>query len=111
LRAGLLSDPEVIARLNEQFVCTFIIIDDLEKRAARGDEFARRLAAEWVYPVEMMFARPDGAVVSKLNSFKDFPGMHPDVAAPPGTRHRTFDDEHTHRDFFLKHLADHFGKE
>jgi hypothetical protein len=111
LRAGLLSDRKVIARLNNQFVCTSIIIDDLEKRAGRGDELAKLLAPSWEYPLEMMFARPDGSVVSKLNSFKDFPGMHPDVAAPPGTRHRAFDDEHAHRDHFLKHLAAHFGEE
>jgi hypothetical protein len=111
LRAGLLSDPQVIARLNEQFVCTLIIIDDLEKRAAGGDELAKLLAPRWEYPVEMMFARPDGTVVSTLNSFKDFPGVHPDVAAPPGKRHRALDNEHAHRDHFLKHLAVHFGKE
>jgi hypothetical protein len=101
----------VIARLNKQFVCTLIIIDDLEKHAGRGDELARLLVPQWEYPVEMMFARPDGTVVLKLNSFKDFPGIHPDVASPPGTRHREFDDEHVHRDHFLKHLAAHFGKE
>jgi hypothetical protein len=111
LRAGLLSDPKVIARLNAQFVCTLIIIDDLEKHAARGDALAKLLAAQWEYPVEMMFARPDGTVIAKLNSFKDFPGMHPDVAAPPGKRHRAFNDDHVHRDHFLKHLAAHFDKE
>jgi hypothetical protein len=111
LRAGLLADPKVIARLNEKFVCTFIIIDDLEKRAEGGDELAKLLASEWVYPVEMMFARPDGTVVSKLNSFKDFPGMHPDVAAPPRTKHRVYDNEHAHRGYFLEHLAVHFPKE
>jgi hypothetical protein len=111
LRAGLLSDPQVIARLNKQFVCTLIIIDDLEKRAAQGDELAKRLLPQWEYPVEMMFARPDGTVLTRLNSFMDFPGMHPDVAAPPGTRHRAFDDEHTQREHFLKHLALQFGKE
>ena len=100
----------MISRLNEEFVCTLIIIDDLEKRAECGDNLAKLLAASWEYPVEMMFARPDGTVVAKLNSFKDFPGMHPDVAAPPGTRHRAFDDEHSHRDHFLKQLAAHFGK-
>ena len=87
MRAGLLSDPKVITRLNKDFVSTSIIIDDLEKRAADGDELAKKLAAEWVYPVEMMFLMPDCTVVSKLNSYKDFPGMHPDVSAPPGKRH------------------------
>jgi hypothetical protein len=101
----------VIARLNKDFVCTSIIIDDLEKRAAAGDELARKLAAQWEYPVEMMLATPAGEVVAKLNSFKDFPGMHPDVSAPPGTHHASRHDEHAHRDIFLKVVADHFGKE
>jgi hypothetical protein len=101
----------VISRLNEGFVNTSVIIDDLEKRAASGDEMARALVAEWEYPVEMMFVKPDGSLISKLNSFKDFPGMHPDVAAPPGTKHRALEDEHSHRDHFLEHLARHFGRE
>ena len=51
MRAGLLSDPKVIHRLNEDFVCTSIIIDDLQKRADAGDEYAKRLAKAWNYPV------------------------------------------------------------
>jgi hypothetical protein len=111
LRAGLLSDREVISRLNGRFVCTSIIIDDLEKRAAGGDELAKQLAAQWEYPVEMMFLTPAGALVSKLNSFKDFPGMHPDVAAPPGNRHVGTGDEHSHSTLFLNRVALHFGRE
>jgi hypothetical protein len=92
-------------------VCTSIIIDEAEKRAAAGDELARQLVADWEYPVEMLFLRPTAAVVSKLNSFKDFPGMHADVSAPPGKRHMGRGDEHSHREIFLKHLMVHFGKE
>jgi hypothetical protein len=111
LRAGLLSDPKVISRLNRDFVSTSIIIDDLEKRAADGDDFAKKLAAEWVYPVEMMFVTPECAVVSKLNSYKDFPGMHPDVSAPPGKRHAARMQEQSHSEAFLSHLGRHFGPE
>jgi hypothetical protein len=111
LRAGLLSDPKVISRLKQRFVCTSIIIDDLEQRAARGDELAKQLVAHWEYPVEMVFLTPAGTLVSKLNSFKDFPGMHPDVSAPPGTRHQTTAPEHSHTNVFLNHLAAHFGRE
>jgi hypothetical protein len=111
LRAGLLSDPKVITRLNKAFVCTSIIIDDLEKQAATGDPFAKRLVAEWVYPVEMMFLTPAGTLVAKLNSFKDFPGMHPDVSAPPGTRHVARQAEHSHSNIFLNLVARHFGSE
>jgi hypothetical protein len=92
-------------------VCTSIIIDDLEKRAAGGDELAKQLAAQWVYPVEMMFLTPSATLVSKLNSFKDFPGIHPDVSAPPGKRYVARGDKHAHKNMFLNHLARHFGKE
>jgi hypothetical protein len=111
LRAGLLSDPEVITRLNKGFVCTSIIIDDLEKRAANGDALAKQLVGHWVYPVEMIFLKPSGALISRLNSYADFPGMHPDVVAPPQGQHRTLQDEHYHTKIFLNHLALHFGKE
>ena len=110
MRAGLLSDREVIARLNSGFVSTSIIIDDLEKRAVAGDELAKQMVAQWEYPVEMMFLTPACQLVSKLNSFKDFPGMHPDVSAPPGSRHVDSTGERTHQTIFLDHLALHFGR-
>jgi len=108
LRAGLLSDPEVISKLNTNFVCTTILIDDVRRRADGGDEFAKQLKAQWTYPLEMMFLRTDGSLVSKLNSFKDFPGVHPDVAAPPGKPRIEVANERAHADVFLKHLAEHF---
>jgi len=111
LRAGLLSDREVITRLNSSFVNTTIIIDDLEKRAAHGDALAQHLVAQWEYPVEMVFLTPTCKLVSKLNSFKDFPGMHPDVSAPPGNRHKAADQEHSHTNIFLNHVVLHFGQE
>lgn len=110
MRAGLLSDPEVIRRLNDQFVCTTVLIDDARKLADKGDGLAKRLAAEWTYPLEMMFLRPDGTLVFKLNSFKDFPGVHPDVAAPPGKERVVLPDERSHIEGFLKQLDDHFPK-
>jgi hypothetical protein len=111
LRAGLLSDPEVIARLNSGFVCTSIIIDDLEQRAKSGDELAKRLVGQWEYPVEFILARTDGTVVSKMNSFKDFPGIHPDVSAPPGHQHSALRDERTHAEVFLREVDFYFPKE
>ncbi len=92
-------------------MCTAIIIDDLQKRAATGDELAKVLAANWEYPVEMMFATPACTLVSRLNSFKDFPIMHPDVAALAGEREVTGEEEHSHPSVFLKHVAAHFAKE
>jgi hypothetical protein len=100
----------VIGRLNAGFVCTSAIIDDLEKRAKAGDGLAKELAAQWEYPVEMLFCTPDGRVVSKMNSFKDFPGVHPDVSAPPHKGSQPAPtDERAHAHSFLKNLAEHFG--
>jgi hypothetical protein len=109
LRAGLLSDPRVITRVNQKFVSTSIIIDDLEKRAASGDELAKQLVAHWEYPVEMIFLTPAGTLVTKLNSFEDFPRMHPDVSAPVRNRHAAGKDEHSN--LFLNHVAIHFSRE
>src|SRR5262249_13804327 len=102
-------DPEVIRRLNRNFVCTSIIIDDVQKRAETGDELAKQLTTQWEYPLELIFLTPDCRLVSRLNSFKDFPGVHPDVVAPPQTRHVGRDQEQSHSGIFLKHLASHFG--
>ncbi len=114
MRAGLLSDPEVISRLNKDFVCTSVIIDDAQKQAESGDALAKQLADQWEYPVEMMFLSPSASsnactLVSKLNSYKDFPGVHRDVVAPPKKQHVDREDGSSHRDIFLKHLAVHFG--
>jgi hypothetical protein len=109
LRAGLLSDPEVIKRLNKTFVCTSVIIDDAQKRADAGDPLAKQLASLWEYPIEMLFFTPDGRLVSKLNSAQDFPGIHLDVVAPPKIEHKVRNDGHSHEDIFLSHIAGHFG--
>ncbi len=108
MRAGLLSDPEVISRLNKNFVCTTVLIDDVRKRAEGGDELAKRLRDNWTYPLQMMFLGPDGKLVSKLNSFQDFPGVHPDVAAPPGKERVEVTNARAHAEAFLKHLSEHF---
>ena len=101
----------MINRLNKDFVSTSIIIDDLEKRAKAGDPLAQPLMSQWQYPVEMFFVTPAGKLVSKLNSFEDFPGVHPDVVAPPRGKHVPVEHERTHIDVFMKHVTDHFGSE
>ena len=110
MRAGLLSDPKVIQRLNEDFVCTSIIIDDLNERAEKGDAFAKRLAPEWHYPVEMVFLAPDGKVVAKLNSYDDFPTVHPDVSSPPEKQRPAVNGDESHSDRFLDLIDRHFEK-
>jgi hypothetical protein len=107
LRAGLLSDPEVIRRLNDRFVCTTVLIDDARAQAAGGDTLAKQLEAHWKYPLQIMFLKQDGSLISKLNSFEDFPGVHPDVAAPPEKQRLVRTGERDHAEAFLKHLAVH----
>lgn len=108
MRAGLLSDPEVIRQLNARFVCTTVLIDDARKMAAGGDPLAKVFEAEWKYPLQMLFLKPDGTLVFKLNSFKDFPGVHPDVAAPPDKPRVERGTDRDHVEGFLKRLAEHF---
>ena len=110
MRAGLLSDGEVISRLNKNFVSTSIIIDDVQKRAESGDPLAKELAAQWQYPLEMVFLTSDAKLVSKLNSFEDFPGVHPDVVAPPRGEHVPLEHERAHVDAFLRHVDLHFAR-
>ena len=105
MRAGLLSQPHVIDEINENFVSTWIIIDDANKLAERGDPLAKTLASNWEYPIDIMFLTPEGKVVSKLNSFKDFKDVHPDVAAPPGKEKLPADAARpSHVEVFLRHV-------
>jgi hypothetical protein len=110
MRAGLLSDPDVINRLNKSFVSTSMIIDDLQKRAEVGDELAKQLAAHWEYPVEMIFLTPACKLVFKLNSVQDFSAPHPDVPrlAKSGTLQVQEEGPYSDDQVFLKQVALHF---
>jgi hypothetical protein len=90
----------VIERINQEFVATWIIVDDAEKLAAAGDPLAKTLAANWEYPLDLMFVAPDGRLISKLNSFADLRGVHPDVGHPPESRGQA----PPHVDVFMKHV-------
>jgi hypothetical protein len=96
----------VIDEINEKFVSTWIIIDDVTKLAEKGEPLAKTLASNWEYPIDIMFLTPEGKLVSKLNSFKDFKDVHPDVAAPPG-KYKLPDDAArvSHVDVFLNHVS------
>jgi hypothetical protein len=106
LRAGLLSQPQVIDLINERFVSTWLIIDDANKLAETGEPLAKTLSSNWEYPIDVMFLTSEGKLVSKLNSFKDFKDVHPDVATPPG-KERPLDGaaRRSHADVFLDHAA------
>jgi hypothetical protein len=57
----------------------------------------------------MLFLKPGGQLISKLNSYQDFPGVHPDVVAPPQKEFVLSWDKRAHVKILLKHLADHFS--
>ena len=81
MRAGLLSEHGVINLINENFVATWVLIDDLKKRTDKGNRFAGTLESNWEYPLDLMFLSSDGEFVTKLNSFRDLPA-HPNVGHP-----------------------------
>ena len=107
MRAGLLSETDVIGRINATFVSTWILIDDAQRLAGEGDAVATTLAGNWEYPLDLMFLSSDGKFITKLNSFKDLRDAHSDVGHPPDGRGRDQD----HVDVFNDLLDAHFVKE
>jgi hypothetical protein len=81
MRAGLLSEYRIIKLINDRFVPTWVLIDDLKPHTAAGNHFAQNLESNWEYPLDLMFLTSDGEFVSKLNSFRDLPA-HPNVGHP-----------------------------
>jgi hypothetical protein len=81
MRAGLLSEPSVIRMLNEEFVSTWVLVDELKSNAQ--DPFASTLLAHWGFPMDLMFLTETGTFVSKLTSFGDLHGVHADVGHDP----------------------------
>jgi hypothetical protein len=102
LRAGLLSTPRVRELINEKFISTWVLIDELKQNAGKGNRLADTLAEHWEYPLDLMFLSPDGGFVSKLNSFRDLPNAHPDVGGEgnPFARHGR-----SHAEVFMRHAG------
>jgi hypothetical protein len=108
VRAGLLSQPEVIQAINERFVSTTITYFDVSQLAKKGDEFAKKLTPRWSNPVSLMFFTPDGEFVMLLNPVKDFTDIHPYTDLRPGQRHEADPKENVRK--FFEQLDQHFGK-
>ena len=107
MRAGLLSDRDVIKLLNEKFVSTWVLIDELKKTADKPNRFADTLAKNWEYPLDLMFLTANGEFRTKLNSFRDLPA-HPEVGHPghPFSRYAP-----SHVDVFLGHAKRFLGED
>lgn len=94
----------MIATLNERFVCTWVILDDIQRRlGTEHPALARTLLEQHEYPFDFMFFSPAGEYITRLTSFKDLPGAHPAVGHPRR------DERRSHADVFLAALAEHFG--
>ena len=105
MRAGLLSDRGVIKLINEKFVTTWALIDDLKQDT--DNPFGETLLSHWEYPLDLMFLTTGGKFVSKLNSFNDLPGAHPDVGhhGDPFARFGP-----SHADVFYSHAKQFFSR-
>jgi len=110
LRAGLLSKPAVIQQINDRFVSTWILKEDMKRLADAGDDLAKVLAANFEHPLDLMFLTSEGKLISRLNSFHDFPMVHPDVTMPPFKR-RGNKPKLPHVDIFFEHIVENFGNE
>jgi hypothetical protein len=109
LRAGLLSDPQVIQKVNEQFVSVTLPSADLSKRAASGDALAREILNHWQLPVGLIFLTPEGQFVTKLSSLTDLNEVHPDTTRrPEAPQYHSLKSDVNNARIFLKHLAQHF---
>lgn len=91
MRAGLLSDSQVIQLLDERFVCSWVVHDEISDPSWSGLPIAHVLDKEHEYPFDFMFFAPDGSFLGKLTSFRHLRGAHPDVAHPDrgGPDHKT----------------------
>jgi hypothetical protein len=109
LRAGLLSQPEVIRRVNRQFVSTTLSYPDLKKRGEPGDALAKEILRHWQIPLVLVFLTPEGRFITKLSSLDQLNEVHPETTkrneAPQ--RHSLEGDAHNAH-VFLEHLTKHF---
>ena len=94
----------MIETLNERFVCTWVIIDDITRKiGGKHPALANTLLTEHQYPFDFFFFSSTGEYIARLTSFQDLPDADPAVGHP----HRSH--EVSHVDVFLQAVAAHFG--
>lgn len=95
----------MIATLNEKFVTTWIIVDDVMKRLGEKElTLATTLLYQHEYPFDFMFFSPEGKFVTRLTSFKDLRSAHSAVGHPRR------EPQESHTQVFLEAIAKHFGE-
>jgi hypothetical protein len=109
LRAGLLSQPQVIQRINQQFVCATLSYFELMDHAEAGSALAREVLKHWQTPLVLVFLSPDGRFVSKLSSLKELNEVHPDTSRrPEAPQQSSVNSDVDNARVFLRHLDEHF---
>ena len=111
MRAGLLSQPEVIQRVNRQFVSTTLSYPDLKKRGDAGDALAKEVLGHWQIPLVLVFLTPEGRFMNKLSSLDELNEVHPDTTKRNEAPQRHSLESETHNtSVFLKHLTKYFAE-
>ena len=104
----------MIQRVSETFVCTWILIDDATILAEKGNHLAETLAANWDFPINIMFLTPDGRLISKVSRphLDEFTQANVDEVTQPDDDGRPPEGRRRwsrHCGLFMKHLDMHFG--
>lgn len=109
MRAGLLSQPEVIRRINQKFVSATIPYIELGQLAKSGNALAQEVRRHWQVPLALVFLDSEGHFISKLGSLTDLNEVHPDTTTrPEAPQFHTRDSAANNARVFLKHLNQHF---
>jgi hypothetical protein len=109
LRAGLLSQPQVIQRINQQFASTTLSYFELLQLAHAGNGLAQEMLKHWQTPLVLVFLTPEGQFVTKLSSLKELNEVHPDTSRrPEAPQSATVNSDVNNARVFLKHLTRHF---
>jgi hypothetical protein len=95
----------VIETLDEKFVSTWVIIDEVRARLGPENEaLATQLFYQPQDPLDFVVLSPEGRYVTRLTSFQDLRGAHPAVGHPQR------EEQESHVDVFLRTVAEHFGE-
>ena len=109
MRAGLLSQPQVIRRLNQQFVSTTLTYPEVCKLAEGGYKLASEITGHWSIPLVVVMLKPDSTFVVRLSSLSDLNEVHPETTRrTEAPQVRSVDADVHNTRVFLKAVDFHF---